>query len=413
MSEKLRILLSAYACEPEKGSEPGAGWNWALTLARLGHDVTVLTRENNRETIVSSVEARGLDNLRFVYYDLPLWAKWWKQGRLAVYFYYQLWQIGAYLKVRRTFDRHAFDLVQHITFGTFRYPSFMWGLGFPFILGPVGGGETTPLLLRQSYPLRGRIADSLRALSTYLTKYDPLVRQCFRHAAVIFCATKETLACVPMAERGKCALIQHTSSTARVIQHEPSANPPTPRFLYVGRLFYWKGVQLALQAFAQMLQAHPESTLTIHGRGPERRWLHAMAEQLGVADAVNWSERQVTEEQLFDLYRRHTAFIFPSLHDSCGAVVMEALAQGLPVICLDTGGPGQILPNDCGFKVPVAHRSQADVVSDLAAAMKQFAENPDLRAEMSARTLNAAREITYDNVVSRAYRQIQDTLRNA
>jgi glycosyltransferase involved in cell wall biosynthesis len=406
----MKVLLSAYACEPVKGSEPGVGWNWALTLAGAGHEVTVLTRENNRAVIASAVEPREFANLSFVYYDLPRWARWWKKGGRGVYLYYLLWQFGAYRKIRRTFGPHAFDLVQHITFGSFRYPSFMWRLGIPLIFGPAGGGETTPRLLMQSYPLRGRIADSLRALSTFLTKYDPLVQLCLRHAAVIFCATKETLACVPKSERSKCAFSQSACSTENLIQHEPSANPSTPRFLYVGRLLYWKGIHLALQAFAQVLQRHPESVLTIHGRGPERQWLHEMAERLGVAGAVNWSERNVTEEQLRDLYREHTSFIFPSMHDSCGAVVMEALAQGLPVICLDTGGPGQILPNQCGFKIEVAKRSQAEVVSDLASTMLQFAENPDLRKEMSPLALRAAREITWDDVVSRAYRHIHETL---
>jgi len=410
MSEKLRIFLSAYACEPEKGSEQGVGWNWALALARQGHDVTVLTRENNSETIASSAEIRGFDNLHFIYYDLPRWVRRLKKGGRGLHLYYRLWQIGAYLEVRRRFDAHSFDVVQHLTFGTFRHPSFMGRLGVPFVFGPVGGGEATPPLLMRSYPLRGRVTDSARALSTFFAKYDPLVRQCFRHAAVIFCATKETLACVPATERRKCALYQDFYASKDLILKEPTANPPTPRFLYVGRLLYWKGVHLALQAFAQVRQTHPESTLTIHGRGPERDWLHKMAERLGIEEAVHWSERNVSEEQLYDLYRKHTAFVFPSMHDACGAVVIEALSQGLPVICLDTGGPGQILPEGCGFKVAVAQRSQAEVVSGLADAMRQFAANPDLHAKMSPRVLQATRQITWDKVISRAYQHIQDTL---
>lgn len=410
MNEKLSILLSAYACEPEKGSEQGVGWNWALALARMGHDVTVLTRENNSEIIASAADIRGLENLHFIYYDLPRWVKRLKKGGRGLHLYYRLWQMGAYLKISRTIDAHSFDLVQHLTFGTFRHPSFMGRLGIPFVFGPVGGGEATPPRLMRSYPLSGRIVDSFRALSTFFAKYDPLVRQCFRHAAVIFCATKETLACVPVAERGKCAFYQDFYANEKLILDEPTANPPTPRFLYIGRLLYWKGVHLALQAFAQVYQAHPESMLTIHGRGPERKWLHTMAERLGIEEAVNWSERNVTEEQLYDLYRKHTAFVFPSMHDACGAVVIEALSQGLPVICLDTGGPGQILPVECGFKVAVAQRSQSEVVSGLAAAMLQFAENPGLHAKMSPLALQAARDMTWDKVVSRAYQHIQDKL---
>jgi glycosyltransferase involved in cell wall biosynthesis len=333
-----------------------------------------------------------------------------KKGGRGVNLYYRFWQIGAYLHLRRSFDVHAFDVVQHLTFGTFRHPSFMWRFGVPFVFGPAGGGEATPPQLMRSYPLRGRVADSLRELSTFFAKYDPLVRQCFRHSAVIFCATKQTLACVPATERVRCALYQDFYADEKLILREPTATPATPRFLYVGRLLYWKGVHLALQAFAQAHQTHPESTLTIHGRGPEREWLHTMAKKLGIEGAVTWSERNVTEEQLYDLYRKHTAFVFPSMHDACGAVVIEALSQGMPVICLDTGGPGQILPEECGFKIAVEKRSQAEVVSGLAAAMRQFAENPDLHSTMSPLALQAAREITWDKVISRAYRHIQDAL---
>ena len=51
MKKNLKILLSAYACEPNKGSEPEVGWKWATTLSELGHEVYVITRSNNKETI--------------------------------------------------------------------------------------------------------------------------------------------------------------------------------------------------------------------------------------------------------------------------------------------------------------------------------------------------------------------------
>ena len=51
--KKLKILLSAYACEPNKGSEPEVGWQWALNLSEEGHDVYVITRTNNRRNIDS------------------------------------------------------------------------------------------------------------------------------------------------------------------------------------------------------------------------------------------------------------------------------------------------------------------------------------------------------------------------
>jgi glycosyltransferase involved in cell wall biosynthesis len=176
----------------------------------------------------------------------------------------------------------------------------------------------------------------------------------------------------------------------------------------VGNLLYLKGSHLALEALAQVHRHRPDATLTVVGKGPEQKWLCQMADRLGIAHAVAW-KGWVPREQVLGMYREHTAFLFPSLHDSGGTVIMEALSQGLPVICLDTGGPGAMLPPSCGFKIPVEDRSQAEVVSDLAAAMQQLAGNPDLRSEMAQRALQAAKENTWSQVVSRAYKHIQDS----
>lgn len=115
---RLKILVSAYACEPGKGSEPGVGWNWVKQLARF-HDVWVLTRTNNREPIERALAQEPMANVHWVYFDLPRWARFWKKGRRGVHLYYYLWQIGAYFVGRRLHNQVKFDLVHHITFDNF------------------------------------------------------------------------------------------------------------------------------------------------------------------------------------------------------------------------------------------------------------------------------------------------------
>ena len=95
----MKVLLSAYACEPNKGSEPGIGWHWVLEVTRLGHDVWVLTRANNRETIERA--SPGLPNLHIVYHDPPAWVARLKKKGPFLQLYYAWWQWSAYRRARQ------------------------------------------------------------------------------------------------------------------------------------------------------------------------------------------------------------------------------------------------------------------------------------------------------------------------
>jgi glycosyltransferase involved in cell wall biosynthesis len=408
MKEKLCILLSAYACEPGKGSEPGMGWHWAIEIARLGHEVHILTRENNLGAIRSELARHPDLRVYAVGYDLPRWMRFWKKGGRGAALYYSLWQRGACQFARRLAVDISFDLVHHITFAVFRQPSFMGRLGIPFILGPLGGGEATPSRLLRTYPYRGRASDSARSALNRLARINPAVRQAFGEAGLILFKTRETLAYVPSFYLAKCLRVQDVGTEEALILREPCESPQTPRFLFVGRLLYWKGVHLALEALGLLLKEYPDATLTVVGQGRDRKWLRKVAERLGVGHAVDWKD-WTPHEEVLGMYRVHTALLFPSLHDSGGTVLMESLSQGLPVICLDCGGPGAMLPQLCGFKVKVEGKSQAEVIRGLTCAMRQLFEDSSLRAEMSSMALRAARENTWGQIVSRTYTQVRET----
>src|SRR5690349_24670923 len=128
----MRVLLSAYACEPGKGSEPAVGWNWATQMVRAGHEVWVITRANSQQTIDASGEAEAFPNLHFVYVDLPPAIRRFKKGRRGMTLYYILWQWVAYRAASKLVRQHHFDYVHHVTFVAVRHPSFMGMLGLPF-----------------------------------------------------------------------------------------------------------------------------------------------------------------------------------------------------------------------------------------------------------------------------------------
>ncbi len=71
------------------------------------------------------------------------------------------------------------------------------------------------------------------------------------------------------------------------------------------------------------------------------------------------------QDELFRLYQTHDLLLFPSLHDSGGFVALEALAHGMPIVCLDLGGPGDLETSDCGIVVEIAGPFFRDVLTTI------------------------------------------------
>ena len=397
----MKLLVSAYACEPGKGSEPGVGWNWVQAQVRRGYDVYVITRSNNRESI-ESTNGANRRGARYAYYDLPQWLRFWKKWPGGIYFYYILWQIGAYRLAKCLHAAERFDCVHHVTFVSFRQPSFMGLLGIPFIFGPVGGGESLPRPLRRGLPFTGRVAEAVRSVGNSLVAIDPLMRLTLSQAQMIACTTEETLEKIPRRFHGKC-VVQRAIGIDRdeiVASHE--AETPTHRFLYVGRLLYWKGLHLALRALKEAKRSIPDVVLRVIGDGTDRAWLLRVAQEEGVSDLVEWISAKPHVEVRRE-YRESVALVFPSLHDSGGMVVLEALAAGLPVICLDRGGPGSIVNASCGVVVGTGERGEKTVVGAVARAMISICADREYRKRLAENAPARAAEMTWDAAADALY----------
>ncbi len=397
----MKLLVSAYACEPGKGSEPAVGWNWVRALVRRGFQVHVITRSNNRQAIETDPAAQD-PALTFHYYDLPAWMRAWKHRPGGIYFYYLFWQIGAYRQARRIHARERFDRVHHVTFASYRQPSFMGELGIPFIFGPVGGGESMPAAFRRNLAPRNRLAETIRNAGNSLLALDPLMRRTFSRAQMIACTTAETRARIPSAYRSKCVVQPAIGIDAAEILSSGSGQPGPPQFLFVGRLLYWKGLHLAFQALARARRSLPDARLKVIGTGEDRAWLEAQARNAKVMDLVEWVP-STPHAEIAREYTRSLALLFPSLHDSGGMVVLEALAAALPVICLDLGGPGSLATPDCAMIVPARHGTEDAVVEALANAMIRIANDPALRARLAQNALTRARELTWDRGAEHLY----------
>lgn len=410
----LRILLSAYACEPGKGSEPSVGWNWALALARRGHQVWVLTRRNNQKTIepeCQHLEPAIRDRLHFTYYDLPPWASRWKKGGRGVHLYYLLWQWGAYQLAKRKHGEYGFDLVHHVTFVTARQPSFMGGLGIPFILGPVAGGERAPWRLRSGYSWKGWLLDAVRDAANALVKLDPLMWRTFAQAELIFVTSSQTRDLMPKRywhkTRIKLAIALDNSEVGETGSVRSTRGTP-PRIVYLGRFLYWKGMHLGLVSFAHFLRHHPDARLSMIGGGQdEARW-RAIAKQLGIASSIDWVP-WMNQEKLADVYREHDVLLFPSLHDSGGMVVLEAMQHGLPVVCLKLGGPGALVDDTCGIAIDTTGKTRQTVTEEMSSTLAVLFDDGSMLAHLSAGAKKRASDLSWNSAAAHVYAGVEPT----
>jgi glycosyltransferase involved in cell wall biosynthesis len=412
-----KVLLSAYACEPNKGSEPGVGWQWAMEITRPGYDVWVLTRANNRANIEAELSKKvPIKNLHFIYYDLPSWclSGWWKRGERRIHLYYFLWQWGAYLLAKKVHKVEQFDQVHHVTFVSIHQPSFMGNLGIPFIFGPVSGGERAPWRLRMSYSLRDWLWEGFRDFSNLMIKVDPLMRRTFKQAERIYVTSEQTLSLIPRKYREKTSVqlaIGFNSNEMPGVARLHSLDPATKdcfRILFVGRMIHWKGMQFGIPAFARLLKEMPDAKLTVVGSGPEDRKWRAIADKLGLEKQIEWIP-WLARKKLSELYAAHDVFLFPSLHDSGGMVALEAMSYGLPVVGLNLGGIRKIVDATCGFKVETNGLNEKQTIQALADYLLQLAQDPERLHRLSEGALNRAKEFSWSEPVEIIYQDLIET----
>jgi glycosyltransferase involved in cell wall biosynthesis len=381
-SRRLRVLLSAYACEPGKGSEPGVGWNWARQLARWD-EIWVLTRANNRGPIEQALATEAIDGAHFVFYDLPRWLRFWKKQQRGIRLYYYLWQVGAYFQARALHRKVNFDVAHHVTFVKYWMPSLLSLLPIPLVWGPVGGGESMPRSFRGILSWRGRVYETLRDIARAIGERDPLVRLTARRAALTLATTEASrarliaLGCRHVRVYGESGLAEQ--DIGELTRMRRRTDSPF-RLLSSGNLLHLKGFELSLRAFAKVVEDGLPCEYWLLGDGPERRRLESLAAQLGVKDRVVFWGR-LKRDQALEKLADCEVLVHPSLHDSGGWVCLEAMAAGRPIICLDLGGPGFQVTEATGIKV--AALTPAQVVSDMVTAIKRISQDVELRTHLA------------------------------
>ena len=402
---KFNILLSAYSCEPFRGTEAGHGWNWAYELAQLGHSVFVVTRPVGRAGIEAFLAAFSCPNLHFVYVDSPHLSL--RFGALRPILECIPWQLSALAAARKICAENDIQIVHHITWGSLHVGSKLWKLRKPFVFGPVGGGQVAPRGFRR-YLQGGWILETLRSfIVRYFTGVLFSAKSTVSHSDLVLAVNPDTHEWAQRLGGSHVEFMLDTGIPRSMLA--AAERPPKParvlKVLWVGRLVPRKALLLALEALAQVDKTI-DITCTILGDGPQGRFLPGWIEQLGLGDRVEW-RGQVAWEEVMRAYSDHDVFLFTSLRDTCGTQLVEAMAKGLAMVTLDHHGAHVAVPVEAGIKVPV---STPELVSaEIARALERLAKEPETVDCMG----NAARRCAESHTWDRKAARVSDAYRSA
>ena len=354
-----KILAVAYSCAPNRGSEPGIGWNFLNQIARK-HQVWALVGEHYSQEIHEYLDGKEVSNLTLVFCKVPVLQRVYRRfpNSIVTTLYYYVWQWMIRKQIDQLHSDIGFDLVHHITFGKYNVPSWLGRLKIPFIFGPVGGGEETPSPLYRELRWQSRVSETVRSAFCRWAGVDPFVRRTVRSATVCLATSNETASKLRALGAGDIRLLTHVGISESEIDAVPKkrfeessgveGDPSQLKILCVGRLLYWKGFELVVRAIGKL--GNTNVTLSIVGSGPQFDELTKLAKELGVDDSVEFCG-ELSRSQTLEKMSASDLLAHPSYHDSGGFVLVEAMAIGLPVLCIDTGGPGFIVSEETGFKL--------------------------------------------------------------
>ena len=403
----MKLFLSAYACEPGKGSEPGIGWNTALELARH-HEVHVLTRANNLPSIREALSGYEGPKPVFHGYDLPRWLTFWKRKRRGYHLYYYLWQYGAFFRYRALANRC--DVVQHLTFANWAMPSLFMLCRPVTVYGPIGEVHTPEVVFR-SLPWRVGVRERLRTWGMWLfTHLEPFRVLTPRGADVILESGHP---------EGRSGFSGKFLSKIRR-QHQTGINPGEAeyevrrgresdgkvRLLICSEFVHWKGVTYACEVFGRIASMREDVELHIYGKGPERAAMERILARHGVSGAVRWFGF-VGKREMLQALCDADILLYPSYHHGLATLILQAMWAGLPIVAM-LDDPVALAVGE-GAGVVAQGATMEEVLDDMQVKTLELIDSEERRRQLGQRGRELVRErYAWSKTVERLSRLLEE-----
>lgn len=446
----IKILINSYTCCPGMGSEQGMGWNWITSLVKTGEvELFVITEGEYRLQIektlsCSPLKGEGVNengltadqiaNLHFYWNPIggddearceEIRKMCWNQGDWRFYKYYREWQLKTAEIAMEICRKEKIDILHQLNMIGFREPGYLWQVsketGIPLVWGPVDAKDKFPMAYTEGTSIKTKAFLWLKnVISIWQLKYSSRVRKTARQASVLLGASSNSVESFKkymgvdaalMNETG-CFVETNTKRTNNTNEHELGCKTKSDamgnireiseipvhkklhkplNLLWVGKMDFRKQLGLAIRTVATAW--HEDVRLHVVGGGDATPY-KLMVERLGIMDNVVW-HGSVSHDEVQKLMQECDVMLFTSVAEGTPHVVLEAIANGLPVICHNTCGHGDSVIDKVGIKIPLSNPEQS--VKDFAAAIERIYKNRELLSKMSENCKARAEELSWEN----------------
>lgn len=404
----MKILISAYACSPYKGSEPGVGWGVVSELSRF-HELWVIVEEEKfRADIECYLEAHPEFAKRVCFFFIRKKRNRWlrKLWPPSYYWYYRRWHKDALVLAESLNVVVGFDLAHQLTMVGFREPGYLWRLDIPFVWGPIGGMGYFPRRFLSVVGAYGCLYYlGYNFFNYFQMNFLARPRLAAKRAGRgLLAATSENrTGTVKYWDCTSTVLSEVGLATEPVAQIRPRSVDEKLHLVWTGQHTPGKALNLALYALAKV-HKDVDWELNILGQGAQTAAWKDLADQLGISRRClfyGWIPR----ETALSIMETAHVMLITSLRDLSSTVTVEALSLGLPVICLDHCGFTDIITDECGVLIPVT--TPSEVIKELAKTIELFAFDEETRQRLAYGALRRAKDFTWQikaQLIEQVYR---------
>ena len=394
----IRVLVNAYACSPNMGSEPGMGWNWCVNLAKYC-ELFIITEEEFREKIEAIVPTLPQGKNMHFYYNpvTPEVRKMcWNQGDWRFYWHYRKWQQRTLEIANKICEEQKIDILHQLNMIGYREPGLLWKIKGPkFVWGPVGGMETMPILYLKGAGCKTTVFNVIKnKLNIFQIRYYPRITHALNNADALISSIPDSYYAIKRYTGKESIIIPETGCRDFKQTLGRSFEGNHLDVVWAGKFDYRKRIDIAIKAVAQ--SGNENIHLHIYGTGNDKQVneVSSLISTLHIDNQVTLHGNMPHDDVEMAMQSAHL-FFFTSVSEDTSTVVLEAISNGLPVLCFDTCGMSAVIDDSVGKKISLSNPEQS--IKEFAHYLNHFYQNRNELYTMSANCQQKSNDLSWEN----------------